>query len=101
MAVAQRPRGDIRGRTNRSLCHSSGRQGLQIGWSERFLGDWRAELISPTSNRTSLSLVTTVITVLILLASVLLSGSSYGSKPALSQAAALASFSALAPIDAH
>ena len=58
-------------------------------------------MISLTSKRTLLSLATTVLTVLILLASVLLSGSSYGTKPALPPAADLASFSALAPIDAH
>ena len=48
-----------------------------------------------------LSLATTMLTVLILLASVLLSGSSYGTRPELPPAADLASFSALAPIDAH
>jgi len=48
-----------------------------------------------------LSLATTALAVLILLASVLLSGSSYRTKPALPPAADLASFSALAPIDAH
>ncbi len=58
-------------------------------------------MISLTSKRTLLSLATTVLTVLILLASVLLSGSSYGTKPALPPTADLASFSALAPIDAH
>jgi predicted TIM-barrel fold metal-dependent hydrolase len=42
-----------------------------------------------------------VLIVLILLASVLLSGSSYGTKSALPPAADLASFSALAPIDVH
>ena len=56
---------------------------------------------SLTSKRMLLSLATTVLTVLILLASVLLSGSSYGTNPALPPAADLASFSALAPIDAH
>jgi len=58
-------------------------------------------LISQTSKRTLLSLATTMLAVLILLASVLLSGSSYGTKPALPPAADLVSFSALAPIDAH
>lgn len=58
-------------------------------------------MISLTSKRTLLPLATTALTVLVLLASVLLSGSSYGTKPALPPAADLASFSALAPIDAH
>ena len=58
-------------------------------------------MISLTSKRTLLSLATTMLAVLILLASVLLSGSSYGTKPAVPPAADLASFSALAPIDAH
>jgi len=47
-----------------------------------------------------LPLAATVLTVLTL-ASVLLSGSSYGTKPALLPAADLVSFSALAPIDTH
>lgn len=55
---------------------------------------------SLTSKRTLLSLATTLLTVLIL-ASALLSGSSYRSKPALPPATDLASFSALSPIDAH
>jgi predicted TIM-barrel fold metal-dependent hydrolase len=55
----------------------------------------------PTSKKTLLSLATTALTGLILLASVLLSGSSYETKTALPPAADLASFSALAPIDAH
>src|SRR5947208_13756946 len=55
----------------------------------------------PTSKKTLLSRATTVLTGLILLASVLLSGSSYETKTALLPAADLASFSALAPIDAH
>ena len=55
----------------------------------------------PTSKKTLLSLATTVLTGLILLASVLLSGSSYETKTALPTAADLASFSALSPIDAH
>jgi predicted TIM-barrel fold metal-dependent hydrolase len=55
----------------------------------------------PTSKKTLLSLAKTVLTGLILLASVLLSGSSYETKTALPPAADLASFSALAPIDAH
>lgn len=58
-------------------------------------------MISLTSKRTLLSLATTMLAVLILLASVLLSGSSSGSKPVVPPAADLASFSALAPIDAH
>ena len=58
-------------------------------------------MISLISKRMLLSLATTVLAVLILLASVLLSGSSYGTKPALPPAADLASFSALAPIDVH
>jgi predicted TIM-barrel fold metal-dependent hydrolase len=58
-------------------------------------------LISLTSNRTLLSLATTVLAALILVASVLLSGSSNGTKSALPPAADLASFSALAPFDAH
>jgi len=56
-------------------------------------------LISLTSKRTLLSLATTVLSVLIL-ASVLLSGSSYGTKPGLPPAD-LVSFSAVAPIDVH
>lgn len=56
-------------------------------------------MTSLTSKRTLLSLATTMLSVLIL-ASVLLSGSSYGTKPA-SPAADLVSFSALAPIDVH
>ena len=56
---------------------------------------------SLTSNRTLMSLATTVLTISILFASVLLSGSSYGTKLALPSATDLASFSALAPIDAH
>jgi len=56
-------------------------------------------LISKTSKRTLLPLAPTVLTLLIL-ASVLLSGSSYGTKPDLPPPD-LASFSALAPIDAH
>src|SRR5256885_6059921 len=55
----------------------------------------------PTSKKTLLSRATTVLTGLILLASVLLSGSSYETKTALPAAADLASFSAMAPIDAH
>src|SRR5256885_4132743 len=55
----------------------------------------------PTSKKTLLSRVTTVLTGLILLASVLLSGSSYETKTALPAAADLGSFSAMAPIDAH
>ena len=58
-------------------------------------------MISLTSKRTLLFLATTALTVLILLAAVLVSASSYGTKPALPPAADLASFSALAPIDAH
>ena len=58
-------------------------------------------MISLTSNRTLLSLATTVLAALILFASVLLSGSSNGTKPALPPAADLANFSALAPFDAH
>ena len=57
-------------------------------------------MISLTSKRTLLPLAATVLTVLTL-ASVLLSGSSYGTKPALLPAADLVSFSALAPIDTH
>ena len=56
-------------------------------------------MISLTSKRTLLSLATTVLSVLIL-ASVLLSGSSYGTKPGLPPAD-LVSFSAVAPIDVH
>src|SRR5689334_5652091 len=63
--------------------------------------NWRIELIPLSSKRTLLSLVMTVLTVLILLASVLLSGSSYRTEPALPPAPDLASFSALAPFDAH
>ena len=58
-------------------------------------------MIRLTSNRTLLSLATMVLTVLVLLASLLLSGSSYGAKPVLPPTPDLASFSALAPIDAH
>src|ERR1051326_388156 len=62
--------------------------------------NWRAKLISKTSKRTFLPLPPTVLTLLIL-ATVLLSGSSCGTKPALPPPADLVSFSALAPIDAH
>jgi predicted TIM-barrel fold metal-dependent hydrolase len=55
----------------------------------------------PISKKTLLSLATTVLTGLILLASVLLSGSSYETKTAFPPASDLASFSALAPIDVH
>ena len=58
-------------------------------------------MISPTSNRTSPRLAPMVLAVLMLLAALLLSGSSYGTKPALPPASDLAGFSALAPIDAH
>jgi predicted TIM-barrel fold metal-dependent hydrolase len=59
------------------------------------------KLMASTSKKTLLSRATTVLTGLILLASVLLSGSSYETKAALPPAADLASFSALAPIDVH
>jgi predicted TIM-barrel fold metal-dependent hydrolase len=58
-------------------------------------------LVLPTSKKTLLSLATTALTGLILLASVLLSGSSYETKTALPPAADLASFAALSPIDVH
>ena len=58
-------------------------------------------MISQTSKRTLLFLATFLLTVSILIASVRLSGSSYGTKPPLPATADLASFSALAPIDAH
>jgi len=59
------------------------------------------KLVLPTSKKTLLSLATTALTGLILLASVLLSGSSYETKTALPPAADLASFAALSPIDVH
>jgi predicted TIM-barrel fold metal-dependent hydrolase len=58
-------------------------------------------LISLSSNRTLLSLATTVLAALILFASVLLSASPNGTEPASRPAADLANFSALAPFDAH
>jgi len=58
-------------------------------------------MISLTSKRRLLSLATTALIVLILLASVRVSGSSYRIKPTMLPTADLASFSALAPIDAH
>lgn len=58
-------------------------------------------MISLISKRALLSPATTVLIVLILFASALLSGSSYGTKPASPPVADLANFSSLAPIDAH
>ena len=58
-------------------------------------------MISLISKRKLLSLATTLLTVLILFASILLSGSSYGTKPASPPDPDLANFSALAPFDAH
>ena len=55
----------------------------------------------PTSKKTLLSLARIVLTGLILLASVLLAGSSYEAKTALPPPADLASFSALSPVDVH
>jgi predicted TIM-barrel fold metal-dependent hydrolase len=61
--------------------------------------NWRAKLISKTSKWTFLPLAPTVLTLLVL-ATVLLSGSLYGTKPGLPPDD-LVSFSAVAPIDVH
>jgi predicted TIM-barrel fold metal-dependent hydrolase len=61
--------------------------------------NWRAKLIFLIPKPTLLA--TIVLSLLILFASVLLSGSSSGTQPALPPEADLANFSALAPFDAH